>query len=114
MNEVVAHSIRNGSARDLAHLGTNMNGVASVDVSKVLAYIGTTMSGGVTDSYVGPINEDVALLKSKLQYHDRNEGRFATPFKPSRRGPRVIDEWCDAHGLAKDIRKNRQQASIRL
>lgn len=60
---LTVHDARRGSCRDLANLPSEIKGTANPGVARAMGHTRTSLSKGVTDSYVGPISIDLNSLK---------------------------------------------------
>jgi uncharacterized C2H2 Zn-finger protein len=71
LEPLTSRGIRNGAARDLAHLNTSFTGVANEGVALALGHSRNSLAGGTTQSYVGPTQEDLLNLRAKNAFVDR-------------------------------------------
>ena len=120
MAHVNCHDMRRGFFRDVAHLPkTTFAGATSIGVAQAGGHTYKAMSSGLTGQYTGGISED--LHAARVSAPKRANDARAVPVDPERaskkrknNSPQEVDQQCEAMGLDKNIRNNRQRASRAL
>jgi hypothetical protein len=72
LTPVRSHDLRRGSAKDLAHLGVRIKGIATDEVAAGLGHSKASHARGVTTKYVGAIDDDL--------WAKRVDASFEKPF----------------------------------
>ena len=120
MAHVNCHDMRRGFFRDVAHLPKpTFAGATSIGVAQAGGHTYKAMSSGLTGQYTGGISED--LHAARVSAPKRANDARAVPVDPERaykkrknNSPHDVDQQCEAMGLDKNIRINRQRASKAL
>jgi hypothetical protein len=111
--DVVAHDWRRGAARDVANMklpSDGMLGVADAGVARTLGQTRRSLSGGVTDRYVGDIEADVYTPRVEQLFHSRKQPAIGAPFKKPRLRKEEVDEYCRDNAIDPSSSSGRQRA----
>ncbi|KAK8033274.1 hypothetical protein PG991_002672 [Apiospora marii] len=121
IDRVCSHDVRRGALRDVANFETPLRGAADPTTAVVAHHGPHAFRNGVTQDYVGPINEPVWNRRAEDSFDDRLAPTFAAkPFKGKTRfTTQEKDAYMDEHGMDKSdpyqrvyAGKHLKQASI--
>ena len=78
-----SHNIRAGGLRDVAHIPpSQIMGTTNAGVAKAAGHTSVKMYQGVTDGYIGPLNQDINVLKADNPYVDNAAPMTNAPVYP--------------------------------
>lgn len=116
LDKVTSIDIRRGALRDAAYLKQPVYGVADRAVALVANHTLNSLDNGVTQGYVGPLQQSIWNMRAEEQFEDRLAPRFApAPFtKSSNFPPHEIDAYMDEHYMDKTDTNQRTRAGKAL
>jgi hypothetical protein len=115
LTEVTSHDIRRGALRDVAHLPNQLLGVATNAVQVLAGHSESTRRAGVTQQYVGFIQEPTWNMRAESDFQDRAAPYVtANPFKSSRKTPAALNAYMDQNNLDKASRSERLKAGRQM
>lgn len=116
LDKVTSHDIRRGALRDAAYLKQPVYGAAGRTVALVANHTLDSLENGVTQDYVGPLQQPIWNMRAEEQFEDRLAPRFApVPFtKSSTFSSHEIDAYMDEHGMDKTDTNQRTKAGKAL
>lgn len=112
---VVAHDMRRGYFRDLAHLPKNaIQGAATTELAQAGGHSEKALARGVTAEYAGGISNDLHAVRTAAPKRP-NDPRALThdpdrPFKKPRPTKKMLDLQCEKMGLPPKPQSSRRQA----
>lgn len=116
LDKVTSHDIRRGALRDAAYLKQPVYGAAGRTVALVANHTLDSLENGVTQDYVGPLQQPIWNMRAEEQFEDRLAPRLApVPFtKSSKFSSHEIDAYMDEHDMDKTDTNQRTKAGKAL
>lgn len=113
---VNTHDLRSGALRDIAHLDAIPKGVADSTTTLIAGHSSNTMAKGITQEYVGHMQQPIWNLRAESSFQSRLDPSFAPAPMSKAKMPRgEVDAYLDLHeGDKGDVgARNRASASLR-
>ncbi|KAK4560928.1 hypothetical protein LTR86_004883 [Recurvomyces mirabilis] len=116
LGNITTGDIRNGALRDTAYLDKRVAGVAGLDTAIVAGHTTTAYGKGLTQEYVGPIQQPIWNMRAENSFEDRLAPKIGQrPFMRSRKFKTTeIDEYMDAHDMDKSALNERMKAGFAM
>ncbi|KAL8833615.1 MAG: hypothetical protein Q9176_007909 [Flavoplaca citrina] len=115
---ISSHSLRYGSARDIAHLPEKSEGYTNNTVRQAIGHTAKTYASGITQAYVGESERHVWNDRAELGYRSRQDPKFAeTPLVDivnKSISQTEIDDWFESQPVGSAERSERQVRTISM
>lgn len=114
LEELRSHDWRRGAARDLAYLPGPIQGAGNPAVAKALGHSRHTLGRGITDDYIGFIEEDLYEKRVANGFKGRRDPLLGEPFKKVKLAPDEITKYCVENGWETQDKVARKRAGNRI
>jgi hypothetical protein len=109
---VTAHDWRRGFARDLRYAKKPTNlGAADAGTAKAMGQTAKTLHTGVTDEYVGDLEEDTYTARASELFEGRTQPAIGKPYQPVRVTSKEVDDYCSKNNIDVKSKKGRSKAA---
>ncbi|MCJ1435728.1 hypothetical protein MMC27_005103 [Xylographa pallens] len=114
---IVSHDLRRGGFRDLANVkrsADSVAGVATREVAKVGGHSAHSYSGGVTDKYVGEVENDAYTPRAEQMFVSRKTPLIGNAYKKRRLTTTEIDTYCQQNNIDPTFKPGRGKAGRQI
>ncbi|KAK9236110.1 hypothetical protein V1525DRAFT_389767 [Lipomyces kononenkoae] len=108
------HDWRRGSARDVAHLKTEIAGVADHATAAALGHSRIATAKGITDKYVGSVGHDIYTDRVETGFDHRCSPALGAPFKKFTLRADETTKFCLDNNLNPTLKNHRRRAQDRI
>lgn len=108
---IVTHSIKRGTASEVAHLPKKLTGTSESDAARVLGHSHNATKHGITGDYIGRLKEDTWKRRLEVEFGDDFIPALAAqPFKRARQSTEAVKEICEELNLDPNDERERNKA----
>ncbi|KAL8659729.1 MAG: hypothetical protein Q9226_000285 [Calogaya cf. arnoldii] len=117
LTHITAHSLRYGSARDIAHLRETAEGFVNNTLRQVLGHSNATAGRGITQDYAGAHDRQIWNDRATTQYTSRRDPKHAkspvVDVVNKKISPAEIDKWIESQPEGSTERTKAQEKRLR-